>query len=128
MRNPKEQSPLARGSVPHLKSRRELERKSRTGNGQAGAGSSRTAPHPPEHGEGERGLDPSQDLQGFLLPPLVGLAVPPRATGLPGSDVPYPAEEGGEVGSAGLKLFFSAKPAMSYNNYSVPAASPVLDN
>lgn len=96
--------------MPQLKSRRELERKSGTRNAQAGAGSCRTAPHPPEHGEGERGLDPSQDLQGFLLPPLAGLAVPPRATGLPGSDVPYPAEEGGEVGSAGLKLFFQPNP------------------
>lgn len=27
-----------------------------------------------------------------------------------------------------VQAFFSAKPAMSYNNYSVPAASPVLDN
>lgn len=46
----------------------------------------------PQHEEGERGLDFSQDLEDFLLPPPVGFAVPSRATGPVGSDIPYPAK------------------------------------
>lgn len=30
----------------------------------------------PQHEKGERGLDFSQDLDYFLLPPLVGFAIP----------------------------------------------------
>lgn len=48
----------------------------------------------PQHEKGERGLDFSQELEYFLLPPPVGFASPSRTTGPAGSDIPYPAKRG----------------------------------
>lgn len=46
----------------------------------------------PQHEKGERGLDFSQDLDYFLLPPPVGFAIPSRAMEPAGSNIPYPAK------------------------------------
>lgn len=50
--------------------------------------------HRPQHEKGERGLDFSQDLERFLLPPPVGSVVPPGARRRAGSDILYPAKRG----------------------------------
>lgn len=56
-----------------------------------GAGTPTRGLHPPEHGQAERGLDPSQDPQDFLLALLLELAVPSAAACLAGSDILHPA-------------------------------------